>query len=404
MSKNAIGAIMIRQYLIISVLALLASCSGEDKQPESKEGKVAETNSSQEEKSDTLLEEDKWNVSNPDSLIADYIKYRQQAIQDPSVEISGKVFYQKDDFYILNFTEQWEQYQYDFVLVLNGEVTRASDVPESFNNIQDEIYWFLIDQFHHDYTFYPGNFEEAPQYEVGENTPVLLADRSNYRTTYSGFVRLCLLNGNQLTETQIHAKTEADIGNCEYLDGIAQKFVDGLEKEDIVVEVNQSRNAECENEYFLKYWNVWPNYMRSKDRDYYEPYVKFDEMSDSLYAELETLNLSRLDIIENDTLRVHEQISFEEVYNGHGRVGAKFLLQEIHSRVDYKILSIKKETDAYQLFCLTQNKELYIYTLSRDKHDKQLYRLKLEGYDYALYVSEDGRDRFELEVIEEDEF
>lgn len=393
------------KYLIIGIaLFTLVSCGEEDSSATEVEAGNKDDVSTLEPE-EAVIEEsvvNEWVTEHPHSFIANYIEYRGQTISpEEGVEISGSVVLQEGDFYIVNITEQWGQYNYDFSLVFHGgELVSIGSPEEGFGDMYDEINQFLHANIYDNYYFLKGHFKDAPDYSVSGMKPLLLVQEGGYHTSIMREQRLYLLEGTDLYETKAAAITDAESGVCEEMDGVVQEFEKSFFPEDVAIGVEVSRNDNCENLYNIKYRYVWQDFLKVMNDDYYEPIVEAGYVNESVYADLVGLDLVRLLIAEEDTIKIEDQVRIEEVTYGGTPMNAKLSFASAYDYVGYTLIGIEKLGEEYQMFCEI-NDQIVVYSLQRVPNDKQLYYITLEGHEPDVYVV-NGLSRFEWEEIEEE--
>jgi len=284
-------------YQIIVLSSLLFSCSGSE-----------ESSSNDEEKrTDFITNENEFiDHSAPDSLLSTYMSMRKDIVfnsygdsETEGFSISGKLFYEKDGYYIVNIEENWDQYSYPIALVINpNETSNFIDADGMYTEISD----FIDNYLNCEYAVYTGSFIEAPAYKLGDNTPFILENISGYRAEMSSMNQLYLYDGiNKISATNIIANSLSD-GDCNYPAVHQEKFVLGANKSRIEIERRETHRDGCEDLFTVKYSKIW-TYDECDLSNSHPQYFKGDYVSDVDFGNVPT-ELYQLHIDGTDTFQL----------------------------------------------------------------------------------------------------
>jgi len=284
-------------YQIIVLASLLFSC-----------GDSEETSTTDEEKrTDFITTENEFiDHSNPDSLLKTYMSMRKDNVfssygdsETEGFSISGKLFFEKDGYYIVNIEENWDQYSYPIALVINpNETSNFIDADGMYTEISD----FIDNYLNCEYAVYSGSFIEAPAYNLGDNIAFLLEKVDGYRAEMSSQIQLCLYDGiNKITTTNIVAKSTSD-GDCIFEAVHSEKFVLGSDKSRIEIKRTETHKDGCDDLFTLTYSKIW-TYNESDLSVSFPQYFKGDYVSDVDFGNVPT-ELYQLHIDGSDTFRL----------------------------------------------------------------------------------------------------
>jgi hypothetical protein len=271
-------------------------------------GESDESSSDDEEKrTDFITTENEFiDHTHPDSLLKSYISMREEIIfntygdsETEGFSISGKLFFEKDGYFIVNIEETWDQYSYPIALVINSNET--SNFIEG-DGMYTEISDFIDNYLNCDYNVYSGSFIEGPAYNVGDNTPFLLEKVDGYRAEMSSRIQLCLYDGiSKIMTTNVVAKSTSD-GDCIYEAVHSEKFVLGSNKSRIEIERTETHRDGCEDLFSVTYSKIW-TYDEYDLSSSFPQYFKGEYVSDVDFGNVPTV-LYQIRIDGADTFRL----------------------------------------------------------------------------------------------------
>ncbi|MBD3636336.1 MAG: hypothetical protein HUJ25_03265 [Crocinitomicaceae bacterium] len=288
---------------------------------------------------------DMLNFSQPDSLIEMYRTIRKSTLQNSTeVHISGSLYFQNDDVYIINFSELWNIESYDFALVfgtkekvneLVGEENVFSDIVELFERHSDK-----------DYSLYRGNFEEAPPYDIGGHPIFKNVECIAYRSSIDCKKRIFGLNNTDLFELKATAYTMGEVGICEDIIGYRENFILGEDPKDILVEVvdNKYKNMDdCQVECSIRYTKLIDDYWDSKS---YAHNIFITNVYDNpTYQEISSLIFYPIEEIDGDSVITTEVMSFSEYTIMDEKTGVYITFQTSDAFVSHILFEVVKLDD-----------------------------------------------------------
>lgn len=245
--KYAVIVVMLFSFLLLSCGGDVASNENNDQQQDTIQIDSAE--------SDTI------DITNTDSLVVNYIRLRHKFIRDNEgaevdVHIEGSYFDHRNDFYIFNFTEDWGIESIQYAVVTNSNLKLNQVLQQKDSNF-GELGSFLGHTFPESTSFYLGNFEAAPAYQIVDYTSVLLTSSFNRNTYYEATSQLYFLTSG-LEPQPVFANTMGYDGECDHIKGYQEKFALGKDEYRIVIEREEyGYDESCELLREIKYKKVW---------------------------------------------------------------------------------------------------------------------------------------------------
>lgn len=327
-------------FYLIALSISVVSCGGE-----------ATTSTTNDSDTDTSsLETELLNTQSGDSLVASYKKIRMAEVEtDEEFYISGDVFYADAEFIIVNLEEHYGQYHYPFSIVLNQE--SPEDKLVDYDGMYPEITEFIHDRIAGVYSIYPGNFVEAPNYELEPSKAIILSHSHSFRTDYSRSQTLYLLRDNHLTETNIVSNSMGMAGECDEISGYEEEFIIGDIKSHVVVKHAEYHYYEgCSLEDEIHYNKVWSYAAifggEGEDQGGSPTYFEADYMENELFTSFPKY-LYALHIDGEDTLIGSDKIFIEQHSFGPKEHFATMTLQGMHDMITYLIIGIEEAGNPY---------------------------------------------------------
>ncbi|MEZ4921603.1 MAG: hypothetical protein R2780_00370 [Crocinitomicaceae bacterium] len=192
--------------------------------------------------------------SNPDSLIASYISARQQMMDEAGVEINGSVFLVMDDYFVVNFEENRDEYTEDYCVIINSS-QRIENT--GLDGVAGDAAQVFAQRFDGNYTFLSGRFEEAPDYDFPGDKWFVLANTGGYRTSVDNGYVVYHFADNDPRATDVNFIVRGEGGICEGFDGITESLQVLNNREWVAVMHEENVYNNCELVANFKYRKIW---------------------------------------------------------------------------------------------------------------------------------------------------